>query len=117
MSANQVADVRKEVRLYVAVFFAVAILTLANVAIAHTTAHVAAGVTIALAIAAVNAVLVVRFFMHLASEGKVIHMTLAITALFFVVLFLLVILAMANEQGVSLQLPAPPMHELGHHVS
>lgn len=101
--------------MYVAVFIAVALLTLANVAIAHTTGRVAAGITIALAIAAVNAVLVIRFFMHLATEGKVIHMTLAITALFFVVMILLIMFAMSNEQGTSLQLPVQ-MHELGHHV-
>jgi caa(3)-type oxidase subunit IV len=102
MSANQVADVQKEVRLYVGVFLAVAILTLVNVALAHTTGRVTAGVAIALMIAAVNAVLVVRFFMHLATEGKVIHMVLAITALFF-------------QQGTSIQVPSP-MHALEHHV-
>jgi len=116
MSANQTADVQKEVRLYIAVFAAVAILTLANVALSYTTVRVAPSAAIALMIAAVNAVLVVRFFMHLATEGKVIHMTLAITALFFLVMFLLFIFANANEQGMSLQVPAP-MHELGHHVS
>ena len=116
MSANQTADVQKEVRLYIGVFVAVAILTLTNVALAHTAGRVTAGVVIALMIALVNAVLVVRFFMHFASEGKIIHMVWGITALFFLVLFLLVIFAMADQQGTSIQVPVP-MHELGHHVS
>lgn len=116
MSADHTADVQKEVRLYIAVFAAVAILTLANVAASYMTNRAIPGVTIAMIIAAVNAVLVARYFMHLGSEGGIIRMVLGITALFFVVLMLLIMFAMANEQGAPLQVP-PPVQESGHHVS
>jgi caa(3)-type oxidase subunit IV len=116
MNADHAADVQKEVRLYITVFVAVAILTLANVAASYMTARAVPGVTIALMIAAVNAVLVARYFMHLPSEGKVIHLVLGITALLFVVLMLLIMFAMADEQGAPIEVPTP-VQESTHHVS
>lgn len=116
MSADNAVAVQKEVRLYLAVFIAVAILTLANVAASTMTTHVAPGVTIALMLAAVNAVLVVRYFMHVPTESNLIHKVLGITAFFFVVLMLITMLAMADEQGTTVA-PPPHVQESAHHVS
>ena len=116
MSANHAVAVQKEVRLYIAVFFAVAILTLANVAASSMTTHVAPGVTVALMLAAVNAVLVVRYFMHVPAESKIIHKVLGITAFFFVLLMVITMLAMADEQGTPIA-PPPHVQESVHHVS
>jgi caa(3)-type oxidase subunit IV len=116
MSTDHAADVQKEVRLYIAVFAAVAILTLVNVALSYMTARVEPSVAIALMIAAVNAVLVVRFFMHFASEGKVIHMVWTVTALFFVVMLFLIIFARADQQGAPEYHPVPTQ-AMEHHVS
>jgi len=109
-------DVKNHVRVYIAVFAAVGILTLVNVAASYLTTTVAPGVTIALIIAIVNAALVAYYFMHLPTEGKVVHMVLAVTAVFLVALLFLIIGAIADQQGDYIQSPVV-VEEPGHHVS
>jgi cytochrome c oxidase subunit 4 len=80
-------DVAVQVRGYMAVFGTLFVLTIATVAVSYLHLPHLPAVAVALAIAAVKATLVALFFMHLKSERKTIYLTLALTAVLFVVLF------------------------------
>ena len=82
-------EIRKEMRVYLTVFFGLAVLTgltvwacygLKERISVHTT------IMIALVIAATKGFLVAGFFMHLLSERKVIYGVLLLTVFFFAVL-------------------------------
>ena len=83
-------QIRREMRVYLAVFAGLATLTAATVAarfILDLPIHQA--IALALFIAACKGFLVAGFFMHLLSEKKVIYGILALTVLFFIVLLAL----------------------------
>ncbi len=84
-------------RSYLAVFAALLALTVATVAAAGFQATSATAVTIGLAIAAVKASLVALYFMHLWHERRLVHLTLAFTAVFFVGLFALTLWTEADH--------------------
>ena len=75
--------IRKEIRRYLMVFGALAVLTLITVAISrlHLPTHQA--VALALAVAAIKGSLVAAFFMHLISERKLVFGVLLFTFFFF----------------------------------
>lgn len=83
MSAHTPEAIRKETKVYITVFVALAALTLITVAVSylHLTGWRAIG--LALFIAGIKGFLVAGFFMHLLSERKLIYAVLAVTALFF----------------------------------
>lgn len=83
MSAHTPEEIRKETRVYITVFAALAALTVVTVAVSylHLTGWQAIGV--ALLIASVKGFLVAAFFMHLLSERKMIYAVLIVTAVFF----------------------------------
>lgn len=83
MSAHTPEEIRKETRVYITVFVALAALTLITVAVSylHLTGWQAIG--LALLIASIKGFLVAGYFMHLLSEKKVIYAVLAVTAIFF----------------------------------
>lgn len=80
---NDPEHVRKEIRRYMMVFGALAVLTIITVAIAqlHLPTHEA--IILALIVATVKGSLVAAFFMHLLSERKLIYAVLVITVFFF----------------------------------
>jgi cytochrome c oxidase subunit 4 len=80
---NSPEAIKKEIRKYLYVFGALAVLTIITVAIStfHLPTHEA--IALALIVAAVKASLVAAFFMHLLSERKLIFAVLAITVFFF----------------------------------
>ncbi len=83
-------EIKREMRVYLAVFGGLAVLTAATVAarfLLHLPLHQA--IALALLIAACKGFLVAGFFMHLLSEKKVIYGILALTVLFFIVLLAL----------------------------
>lgn len=80
---NSPEAIRKEIKKYLLVFGALAVLTVITVAISqlHLPTHEA--IILALIVAAVKASLVAAFFMHLISEKKLIYAVLGITVFFF----------------------------------
>lgn len=80
-------QIKKEIRVYLYVFGALAVLTALTVYACYglkMPPHIAIG--IALAIACTKGFLVAGFFMHLLSEKKLIYSVLALTVFFFAVL-------------------------------
>lgn len=80
---NDPEHVRKEIRRYLMVFGALAVLTIITVAISqlHLPTHEA--IILALIVATIKGSLVAAFFMHLLSERKLIYAVLALTVFFF----------------------------------
>ena len=99
MSEHGSEEIRKHVRVYITVFIALGILTVATVAVSYIPFSVASGVLIALLIASVKASLVACFFMHLISEKKFIYNVLILTACFFAVMMVLIISTDKDQQG------------------
>ena len=80
---NSPEAIRKEMRKYLMVFGALAVLTIITVGISqlHLPTHYA--IMLALAVAIVKGSLVAAFFMHLISERKLIFAVLGFTVFFF----------------------------------
>ncbi|HET7435340.1 MAG TPA: cytochrome C oxidase subunit IV family protein [Thermoanaerobaculia bacterium] len=80
---NSPEAIRKEIRKYLMVFGALAVLTVITVAISllHLPTHLT--IALALTVALVKGSLVAAFFMHLISERKLIFAVLAFTFFFF----------------------------------
>src|SRR5439155_18228223 len=80
-------EIKKEIRVYLIVFAALAVLTALTVWACYglkMPAHIA--IAIALVIACTKGFLVAGFFMHLLSEKKLIYSVLGLTVFFFAVL-------------------------------
>ena len=82
-------DIRKHVRVYINVFIALMVLTLVTVAVSYVNLSTTPAVIVALMVATFKASLVAMFFMHLKGERPFIYWSLALTAVFFVLLFAL----------------------------
>ncbi len=86
-------EVAKHVRTYVAVFIALAALTVVTVAVSYADLSVTAAVIVAMIIATIKGSLVAAFFMHLISERVAIYATLVLCAIFFFMLFMIPVFA------------------------
>jgi cytochrome c oxidase subunit IV len=75
--------IRKEVRKYLYVFGALAVLTVITVAIAQLHLPTWQAVALALVVAGVKGSLVAAFFMHLLTERRLIYAVLVFTVFFF----------------------------------
>ncbi len=86
-------EVRKHIKTYVGIFFALAFFTVITVAVSYL--HLATGpaVTLALIIATIKASLVVFFFMHLKSEKAWIVSILLLTLGLFLLMIAITMLA------------------------
>lgn len=80
---NDPEHVRAEIRRYLIVFGALAVLTIITVAISQFHLPTWQAVTLALVVATVKGSLVAAFFMHLISERKLIYAVLVLTVFFF----------------------------------
>ena len=80
--------VRQQVKVYIRVFLSLAILTVLTVGVSYLQLPLALAIAVALFIATVKSSLVAAFFMHLASEKKIIYAILSLAVVFFVVLLL-----------------------------
>ena len=89
MTAHTAEEIKKETRVYVLVFVALAALTVITVAVSTLDLSVGASVAVALFIAAIKGSLVAAFFMHLISERKLIYAVLILTLAFFLALIFL----------------------------
>ena len=83
MSGHSSEAIKKEVRTYIAVFVALAVLTVLTVGVSYLKLSLGAAVLLALFIASIKGTLVATFFMHLRTEKKVILAILALAAFFF----------------------------------
>lgn len=82
--AHSPAEIKKHVRTYILIFFALLVGTAITVWLNYLHFDsVALTIGIALFVASIKAFLVAGFFMHLMSEKKAIYMMLAVTIFFF----------------------------------
>ncbi|HZR79650.1 MAG TPA: cytochrome C oxidase subunit IV family protein [Candidatus Binatia bacterium] len=84
-------DTAAEVRIYLTIFGALGALTLLTVGVAYMQLPHAAGVVIALLIAAVKVYLIAAFFMHLRSEHRLINVSVAVCLALVLVLIVFVL--------------------------
>ena len=100
MSAHTVEEIKKERRIYVMVFAALAVLTVITVAVSYLHLSVGAAIAVALFIATIKGTLVAGYFMHLLSERKLIYSVLILTAIFFLVLMVLPVGTVMDNTGI-----------------
>ncbi|MFQ5568834.1 MAG: cytochrome C oxidase subunit IV family protein [Rhodothermales bacterium] len=108
-------DIKKHVRVYLAVFGALAVLTVVTVAVAYLHLSIWPALIMALLIASIKGGLVAGYFMHLVSEKKVIFWILLLTAAFLFFMFLLFISAF-HDQATAMwnpDLPHSTLHSIG----
>ena len=83
MSGHSEEAVKKQVTLYIRIFFALMALTVIIVAISYIHMPILWAVAVALFIACIKGSLVAAFFMHLSTEKKIILSILLLAAFFF----------------------------------
>lgn len=98
--ATEAEHVKKSVRVYLFVFGALAVLTVATVAASWIQLSMAAAIALAMLIACVKGTLVASFFMHLTSERAVLYWVLALCVVFFAALVLLPVLQTSETAGL-----------------
>ncbi|MEE2674012.1 MAG: cytochrome C oxidase subunit IV family protein [Myxococcota bacterium] len=98
MNESELEHFKQHLRVYVMVFVALAALTVVTVAISYLDLGTGFTITLAMIVATVKASLVALYFMHLASEEKVIIWVLVLSAAFLVFLF---VLPLATEMGIA----------------
>jgi caa(3)-type oxidase subunit IV len=110
-------DIKKEVKKYYFVFFALLVLSVLTVGASYVNVGVALGVAIALTIATVKSSLVASFFMHLITEKKLVFISLLLTVFFFAGMMSLFIGAYYSvPQGtLHLEKHQKPKQEQAHH--
>ena len=81
--------IQAEIKKYMMVFAALAVLTVVTVAVSYLELSLAGAVVLAMIVASVKGTLVAGYFMHLLDEKFTIYWILALTMLFFAVLMLL----------------------------
>jgi cytochrome c oxidase subunit 4 len=81
--------IRKETRVYILVFVALAALTVVTVGVSYLHLSKVPAIALALAIAIVKGSLVACYFMHLISERRVVYAVLILTVLFFAMLMMM----------------------------
>ena len=80
---HSVEEIKKHVRIYMAVFGALAILTVVTVGVGYLDLPIVPALVVGLFIALIKGGLVAAYFMHLLEEKKVILYSLALTVVFF----------------------------------
>lgn len=103
-----------DVKTYLAVFAALAVLTVVTVAVSYLHLPITAAVFVALAIATFKAALVATFFMHLKGERALIYGLLAVTLVFMGFLFILPISDMAAISDKLVHAEGPASAAAGH---
>ncbi len=92
MSHANIEDTLKHIRIYIVIFFSLAVLTVVTVWASHLQISHHLHIIVALTIATVKAALVAAFFMHLISEKKTIYAILGFTGFFFLAMIILTFL-------------------------
>ena len=81
-----VEEVKKHIKVYWMIFGSLLVLTAVTVGISYIHLSFTFAVILALVVASTKASLVALYFMHLISEKTAIYLTLALTAILFVIL-------------------------------
>ena len=92
-------EIKKHVKLYVGIFFALLVGTVVTVLAAFVDLGHKANIALALVIASIKAFLVAGFFMHLTTEKRTIYTILACTVVFFIGLMALTVIAHFDVPG------------------
>ena len=90
-AAHTAHDTSAEVRTYLIIFGSLAALTLLTVGVAYMNLPHAAGVVIALVIAALKVFLIASFFMHLRTEHRLINWSIGVCLALVLVLIVFVL--------------------------
>ncbi|MAP41814.1 MAG: hypothetical protein CMP01_06400 [Woeseiaceae bacterium] len=99
MSGTSADEIRKHVKVYVMVFLALMVLTVATVGVSYLEMAIPLAIIVALIVATIKGSLVASYFMHLVGEKKAITWSLMLTVVFFFVLMLLPLFAMLDHIG------------------
>ena len=86
--SEDAAEIKRHVRGYLGVFFALACLTVVTVTVSYLDLTTGAAITVALIIATIKSSLVAAYFMHLINEKRLIYYVLILTVFFFAVLMI-----------------------------
>ena len=100
MSDSIDAHFHKHLKACIGVFVALLVLTLVTVLVSQVHFSHGGNIAIALVIATFKAALVAAYFMHLNSEKRMIFKVLIFTAIFFLGLMFLTLLAYHDELGI-----------------
>lgn len=92
-------DIEEQVRAYILVFAALAVLTLVTVAVGYLHLPIVPAVIVGLFIASVKGGLVAGYFMHLLSEKRVIYLILAFTVVFLLGMLVLTTSTLYDQVG------------------
>lgn len=91
-TTNDVNEIRKHTRIYIAVFVGLAVLTVVTVSVSYVHLVLPLAVAVALIIATIKGSMVASFFMHLIQEKKLVYAALILTFLFLLALMFLPLL-------------------------
>ncbi|MCG3127900.1 MAG: hypothetical protein CHACPFDD_02773 [Phycisphaerae bacterium] len=84
--AHDAESIKQHVRVYINVFVALGVLTLVTVGVSYVHLDIYKAIVVAMIVALIKGTLVAGYFMHLFSERRTIHYTLALCVCFFAVL-------------------------------
>ena len=99
MSGTSADEIRKHVKVYVMVFVALMVLTVATVGVSYLELAIPLAILVALVVATIKGSLVARYFMHLVGEKKAVTWSLMLTAVFFCLLMFIPLLTMLDHIG------------------
>lgn len=100
MSDHDTVSIQEHIRVYLTVFGALAVLTVATVLASKLDISTSEAIFLALVIASVKGSLVAGYFMHLISEKATITWILMMTALFFFVLMFLPLMSITDQVNI-----------------
>jgi len=100
MSDHDTVSIQEHIRVYLTVFGALAVLTVATVLASYLDISTSEAIFLALVIASVKGSLVAGYFMHLISEKATITWILMMTALFFFVLMFLPLMSITDQVNI-----------------
>jgi cytochrome c oxidase subunit 4 len=86
MDHTDAVAIRRQTKIYVAVFATLMMLTIITVTVSYLHLSTPLTIAVALLIATIKGSLVAAYFMHLIDERKAIYSILILTVMFFVVL-------------------------------
>lgn len=100
MAGHTAEEIKKETRVYILVFVALAALTLVTVGVSYLHLSFGAAVALAMFVATIKGSLVACYFMHLISERKLILWVLILTLVFFLVLMVVPLAGVLGSTGI-----------------
>ena len=94
---NHVEDIQHQIKVYVNVFIALAILTVVTVAVSFLDVSFIEAFFIAITVATIKGSLVLSFFMHLLEEKPAVIWILATTMVAFLILMFIPLISLTDQ--------------------